>query len=145
MSFGIITFRNGHDLAEGSGDNSLSLLRTGTHHCVSFSTSGLPIRKNGTIIAVKDVVNEGESSLFVDESLQRIGTEDKIIGKGFRLLFRIRFVQVDLIILRIDGDDRFAVWIKQELLIFFYLSFMGRHLTITLTVYDIQYFNGIII
>jgi len=52
MSFRIITFCYGHNLAKCSRDYALTLLCIGPHHRMGFATSRLPIGKYSTVITI---------------------------------------------------------------------------------------------
>lgn len=66
MSLGVIAFCDCHYLFESSGNNSLALVRVGTHHGMGFSTTCLPVRKYGAVISIKYIVNQREGTLLIN-------------------------------------------------------------------------------
>ena len=52
MRFGCLTLSDCHYLAECPRNNPLALFGAGAHHCVGLATPSLPIRENGSIVAV---------------------------------------------------------------------------------------------
>jgi len=98
-----VIFCDGHYLAESSRNNSFTFFTlVASHHRVCLTATGLPIRKDGPIVAVEDAIDEREGALFVDEALGAIGSEDIVEGKAFGLFSVILAEKIDLVVLRID-------------------------------------------
>jgi hypothetical protein len=59
------------DAFECSGDDTLVILICDdTYHCMSLSSTRLPIGKDGSIVAFKDTLNNRERSLIKDVLLK---------------------------------------------------------------------------
>ncbi len=69
VSFRVIVVGYGNNLTKSSRNNALALFRTRPHHSVSFSASSLAVRKYGSIITIKDIVNKRESTLLINVRL----------------------------------------------------------------------------
>ena len=52
MCFRIVAFCYGHNLAESSGNYTLSFLCAGSHHGVCLTTTSLPIGEDGAVITI---------------------------------------------------------------------------------------------
>lgn len=106
VGLGGVVLGDGHDLAEGSGDDALSFLTcTSAHHGMSLAATCLPIGKDSPIIAVEHTFDQCEGALLVDGALCGIGGEDCVEGEAFGLLFCVIADEVDLVIFGVDFHD----------------------------------------
>ena len=71
---------------------------------MSLAAACLPVGENSAIVAVKHALDQEEGTLFVDHALSRFGGEDVVEGEGLRLLSSVFFLEVDLLVLGVDGD-----------------------------------------
>ena len=89
----LVTFAVGEvdDLAEGCGDDATGFFAlSGPHHCVGFAAAGLPVRKDGAIVALDHTVHQGESCLLVDVALQGVRPKHVVEGERFRAFLHSR-------------------------------------------------------
>lgn len=68
MSLGGVIFCNRDDLGKSSGDDTFPFFRVWvSHHSMGLPAACLPIGKNGPVVAVQNIINQRESTLFVKE------------------------------------------------------------------------------
>jgi hypothetical protein len=66
VCLGDIIFSDCNYLTEGSRNYTFQLLIVGDpHHCVSLSATSLSVCEYGSIVPVKNAVNEREGTLFI--------------------------------------------------------------------------------
>ena len=96
MSLRCVVFGLGNNLTKCPRNDSLSFLTIWiAHHCVSFTTTSLPISKNSPVVAVKHTLYKEESTLLVNATLSRVWGEHIIKGKSLGLLFCIFFFEIN--------------------------------------------------
>lgn len=131
----LLAARKSDNLAEGSGDDALRLLAVvRTHHGMGFSAPGLPICEYCSIVALENIVDEGECGLFVDVALEGVLGEDVIEGKSLGGILGSNLEEMDLVLSRVDINNALTFFLFYiSVLSSFYRRFMGRHLTMTFT------------
>ena len=103
-----------NDLCECSWNNTpCILIIIWSHHCMSFSTAGLPISEDCSIISFKHIVNKRKSSLLINIALKRILTKYLIESKRFWSIFGSWFEQIYLLLLSIHVDNTLTVWFNE--------------------------------
>ena len=133
-----VVFSNGYYLTESSRNYTFWLFSLiCPHHGVCFATTCLTIGKNGTIVPIKHIIYKWECTLLVYEILGTICRKNIIKRKVFRLLFRIFFDKINLMIFHVDLNNTVTFLIWSILLWSISFLFIGLHLTITLTASDI--------
>ena len=81
---------------------------------MGLAASSLPIRKNGAVVAVEHILNQGEGALLVDETLKSVWGEHAVEGERFGLLLDVLADQKDLVILGVDFHHADAVSYKRR-------------------------------
>ena len=131
----LLTSGKCNNLAKGSWNNTLPFFAlVGTHHSMGFSAPCLPICEYCSIIALENIINKGECSLFVNITLKRILGENMIEGKCLGSVLRSRFEQMDVVLSCVHIYNALTFFLFYiSVLSSFYRRFIGRHLTITFT------------
>lgn len=91
----------GHDVQDvlkRPGDDAVQLrLLQLPDHGVRFTTSRLPIGKNGAVIPLNDTLHQFERSLLINEGLRRRLPKHIVKGKGLNIVLLIGLLDGDLV------------------------------------------------